>query len=92
MRIKRLDILRGVAVLLVVTGHAGLLPKVGCAGVDLFFVLSGFLISGLLYSEFKKRGSCLSPKVRACATIWSGGKGDLYSGMLRTWDCHGEPN
>ena len=59
MRIKRLDILRCAAVLLVITGHSGIFPlttKVGWVGVDLFFVLSGFLISGLLYSEYKKRG------------------------------------
>jgi peptidoglycan/LPS O-acetylase OafA/YrhL len=58
MRNKRLDVLRFVAILLVVTAHSKLCNftiRVGWAGVDLFFVLSGFLISGLLYSEYKKR-------------------------------------
>jgi peptidoglycan/LPS O-acetylase OafA/YrhL len=57
-RIKRLDILRCVAVLLVLSAHARvpmITAQVGWIGVDLFFVLSGFLISGLLYSEYKKR-------------------------------------
>ena len=58
MRNKRLDILRCVAILMVIAHHSNSFPiltKVGWVGVDLFFVLSGFLISGLLYSEFKKR-------------------------------------
>lgn len=58
MRIKRLDILRCVAILLVVTAHSQIsyiTTRVGWVGVDLFFVLSGFLISGLLYSEYKRR-------------------------------------
>jgi peptidoglycan/LPS O-acetylase OafA/YrhL len=59
MRNKRLDVLRCIAVLLVVLFHGPVrsrLARVGWVGVDLFFVLSGFLIAGLLFSEYKQRG------------------------------------
>jgi peptidoglycan/LPS O-acetylase OafA/YrhL len=51
-----LDVLRGIAVLMVLGWHFDILPG-GWAGVDLFFVLSGFLISSLLFSEWKRSGT-----------------------------------
>jgi peptidoglycan/LPS O-acetylase OafA/YrhL len=72
MRIRQLDILRAFAVLLVMGRHwwpcpEGTNPVVrvlvnaweqcGWIGVDLFFVLSGFLIAGLLFREHRQHGS-----------------------------------
>lgn len=70
MRIIQLDVLRGIAILLVLGRHfpffhlysgfgAGfftLWKRIGWIGVDLFFVLSGFLVSGLLFKEYKASG------------------------------------
>lgn len=66
----QLDLLRGIAVVLVFGRHLeiprpdGLLGHlsevwfhVGWLGVDLFFVLSGFLIGGLLITELKRHGT-----------------------------------
>lgn len=50
-----LDGLRGVAVLLVICGHVGVLAG-GYTGVDIFFALSGFLITTLLYEEWERTG------------------------------------
>src|SRR5437588_1185775 len=50
-----LDGLRGVAILLVLAFHLGPLPG-GFLGVDIFFVLSGFLITSLLMEEWQSSG------------------------------------
>jgi peptidoglycan/LPS O-acetylase OafA/YrhL len=58
-RIPQLDILRAVAVLIVIAYHYVPTPvaRGGWVGVDIFFVLSGFLISGLLFDDIQKTGS-----------------------------------
>lgn len=68
MRNNALDLIRLVAILLVLGRHAGIeVPKDdvvgnafmhywvqgGWVGVDIFFVLSGFLVSGLIFKEWK---------------------------------------
>jgi len=65
-RNQSLDVLRGVAVLATIVCHyflfvahdgQSLIGNAAGRGVDLFFVLSGFLISGLLFTEFKRSGT-----------------------------------
>ena len=69
-RMIELDVLRGVAILLVLFHHrvlpgrgtgimkipATMLERFGWTGVDLFFVLSGFLVGGLLFNELRTKG------------------------------------
>jgi peptidoglycan/LPS O-acetylase OafA/YrhL len=70
-RNQALDVFRGAAIVIVLGRHLFFLPdnlpllvdaffriwiRIGWAGVDLFFVLSGFLVSGLLFKEFTQHG------------------------------------
>ncbi len=56
--IRELDGLRGVAIIWVMLYHAGVpFFRGGFIGVDIFFVLSGFLISLLLIQEFDRSNS-----------------------------------
>jgi peptidoglycan/LPS O-acetylase OafA/YrhL len=50
-------------------GFATIYKRIGLTGVDLFFVLSGFLIGGLLFREIKTRGS-LDVKRFLTRRIW----------------------
>lgn len=70
-RLQQLDVLRALAVVLVLGRHMVLPPtdipglspffevwqRGGWVGVDLFFVLSGFLVSGLLFDSHQRTGS-----------------------------------
>lgn len=53
--IREIDGLRAIAVLAVVTYHAGIIES-GFVGVDVFFVISGYLITSLLIDDITLKG------------------------------------
>lgn len=55
MRIRQIEGLRALAALLVTIFHARLVPG-GFIGVDIFYVISGYLITGLILKEIEKTG------------------------------------
>ena len=54
---KDIQGLRGLAVLSVVVYHAGVFLPGGYLGVDIFFVISGFVITALLLREYESTGT-----------------------------------
>jgi peptidoglycan/LPS O-acetylase OafA/YrhL len=78
-RIPQLDAVRGVAILIVMMHNISLKYPVfhsqqlfsdGWMGVDLFFVLSGFLITGILVDTKQSAGYFKNFYVRRCLRIW----------------------
>jgi peptidoglycan/LPS O-acetylase OafA/YrhL len=85
-RIPQLDAVRGIAILIVMFHNIGLkypvfhlqeIFKDGWMGVDLFFVLSGFLITGILLDTKQSDGYFKNFYVRRCLRIWP-----LYYSLL----------
>jgi peptidoglycan/LPS O-acetylase OafA/YrhL len=111
-RLVQLDWLRGVAILLVLLHHTPMpasdlgsiepfvapFIRIGWSGVDMFFILSGFLVGGLLFSEIAKTGSINVRRflIRRAFKLWPSyavfivyyvakliHRGDSVSGALR---------
>src|SRR5215471_6016982 len=85
-RLPQLDGLRGVAIILVILHNQSLkYPSLhlehlfanGWMGVDLFFVLSGFLITGILVDTKHSEGYLKNFYARRCLRIWP-----LYYSLL----------
>jgi peptidoglycan/LPS O-acetylase OafA/YrhL len=77
-KIPQLDAVRGLAVLLVLlhntnvysAWHLGFISDNGWMGVDLFFVLSGFLITGILLDAKRSEAYFKNFYARRCLRIW----------------------
>jgi peptidoglycan/LPS O-acetylase OafA/YrhL len=84
-KIPQLDAVRGIAVLLVLFHNTNQYPSLylhfisdnGWMGVDLFFVLSGFLITGILLDTKRAEDYFKNFYARRCLRIWP-----LYYSLL----------
>jgi peptidoglycan/LPS O-acetylase OafA/YrhL len=108
-RVFQLDFLRGVAILLVLGHHMQSPPpeasvllrriadvwyRFGWTGVNLFFVLSGFLIGGLLFNEMHRHGGLDVRRflVRRAFKIWPSYYVYLIIiALLMKWEMGGPP-
>jgi peptidoglycan/LPS O-acetylase OafA/YrhL len=74
-RVFGLDLMRALAIIFVVMGHAYMLEKADTNfpwirlidGVELFFVLSGFLIGGILLKEFQSKETL---SIKSIGSFW----------------------
>lgn len=85
-RIVQLDVVRGISIFMVMLAHQEAYPaahsflyfpvtflnRIGWAGVDIFFVLSGFLVGGLLIREFQETGKLVPSRflIRRAFKVW----------------------
>jgi peptidoglycan/LPS O-acetylase OafA/YrhL len=77
-KIPQLDAVRGIAIMVVLVHNLNgfsspplsLITKYGWMGVDLFFVLSGFLITGILLDSKSSENYFRSFYARRCLRIW----------------------
>src|SRR3954465_1507143 len=85
-RIAQLDVVRGLSILMVMLAHQEAYPRahslayfpitffnqIGWAGVDIFFVLSGFLVGGLLIREYQVTGTLVPSRflIRRAFKVW----------------------
>ena len=99
MRSVTIDVLRAAACLLVLGRHCVALTMFqsapfrqlgnvwktgGWVGVDLFFVLSGFLVSGLLFREYQRYGRIVAGRflIRRGLKIYPGYYALLLAGIV----------
>lgn len=93
-RIKGLDELRGIAVILVMIDHGNLIFSSnfnqfaligGYIGVDLFFIISGYLIAHILINSVDKENYFRKFYVRRIFRIWPIAFLFVFLGVLLAW-------